>query len=770
MTAFITGIKSKKQVVNNTMKAVAASGVTEARKKYESFKNAGKYVVDGFVKGIDINTYKAEAEAAAMAKAAYDAAMAAIGAASPAKKFIDVGMFADQGLAIGLLKYATLATKASAGLGRGVVESMQDELDINSPAKVVKDDVGKYIVEGLAEGIKNDMSAEEAAQQKAKNIVDAFKKELEKQDLDMETADLEYEKWMLLNPGASLTEQTKAKSDAAYKRIAAQTEKVLLAQGEYENTLKEFGEGSTETQEAYNKYLKEQISLTEENNKLLELRNEELEAASRHMETADLEYELWESQNESASYAEKSANKAGTIYKRIAAQTDRVAIAQHKYQTAFNTFGATAAQTQEAYNEFLSEQIALNNETKSLLELRQESIDNATEAADLNMETTDLEHEKWSTENSKATDVEKETHELDNLLDNIPEQAKKVGLAKAAWQAAVEQFGEGSNEAKTAYNDFLKSEIDLATMTDKASGLYENAINRNRTAQIAYLQWMKEHKQEYLDYGLSEEDIDKIARTETGYNPDFLKNLPADISDAANTVDNIIESTYRDAMKLPTDELVKDYVATGEETANGVSEGIMDATPGVTSAVQTFSDACTVAMTPEQEASWVELGKTMVLKFVEGITNATTSVTEATVTMVTSAYQSAVDFINSPENVGFTPRITPILDLSNVQNGVGQINGMFATSTVALADINVKLTNDSVTELNNIADEMRRSNESNHIELMGAINNIRGDLSSLADAIDGMNITMDGNTVVGKLIGKIDTRLGEIAQRKGRGN
>ena len=51
------------------------------------------------------------------------------------------------------------------------------------------------------------MSAEEAAEQKAKNIVNAFKTELDKLSLDTTTADLEYQLWEKLNPNATSAEK-----------------------------------------------------------------------------------------------------------------------------------------------------------------------------------------------------------------------------------------------------------------------------------------------------------------------------------------------------------------------------------------------------------------------------------------------------------------------------------------------------------------------------------------------------------------------------------
>jgi hypothetical protein len=787
MTAFISGINTTKSKVNSAMSKAAASGVTGARSKYWSFYKAGSYVVSGFVNGINNNRYKATKAGTALGNAAYKAAKAAIDSNSPSKKFLELGMFADQGLAKGLLEYAYLATRASAGLGRGIVESMQKELDINSPAKVVKDEVGKYIVEGLAEGITKDMSAEEAAAQKAKNIVDAFNNEFAKHETDMETYDLQQELWELKNGSASDVVKDAHKAATIKKRIASQKERVALAEGEYRVTLNEFGADAEETQAAHNKWLKEQIKLDNETASLTELRNEaekrniedaeevienhekSMSKLDTELDTYDLEHELWASQNESASAAEKTAQEAALIYSRIATQNEKVSIAQQKYKATVEQYGKDSEEAQQAYNDWVQTQIDLNGETTRLLELRNQSIADANEAADLDMEKKDLERELWGANNSKAGEAEKSSKDLDNVLDKLPEQAKKVGLAQATWEAAKERYGEGANETKQAYNEYLRAQIDLVTLTESAGTAYDKALKNNRASWTAYSKLLKENTNDFLAMGMSLEQIQAWAREQSGYDPDELKRLLAmDVDSSAKDAMGIVEDTYKKYAGMTFEALTKSGNESGEEYGKEVSEGVKTGATGAESAVQTVAGVCAEGLTANQE-NWVELGKQFVAKFAEGVSNAVDTATKATINMISSAYQAAVNFINSPENLGFAT-ISPILDLSRVQNGIGTMNGMFATSTAALADINVRLTNDSIVELRNVAEEMRKANETSHSEVITAISNIRGDVKSLADAIDGMQVTLDGNTIVGELLSKIDNGLGQIVTHKGRGN
>ena len=114
--------------------------------------------------------------------------------------------------------------------------------------------------------------------------------------------------------------------------------------------------------------------------------------------------------------------------------------------------------------------------------------------------------------------------------------------------------------------------------------------------------------------------------------------------------------------------------------------------------------------------------------------------------------------------VDYQPTIRPLLDLSNVQNGVDKIGGMFGQPTVALAGI----TAGGSSHLGSLMGTMQLSKNSND-DVVSAISELRGDFGSLINAIGSMQIRMDSGTVVGELIGKIDTSLGQIASHKGRG-
>ena len=117
---------------------------------------------------------------------------------SPSKKFMKIGKSVVEGFGKGITKNVGDVNDASVKMANGVLESTKNELGINSPSIVFKEEIGRYIVQGIAEGIKSDMSAEEAAEQKANNIINAFRKVIDSNNLDSDIAKNAFNVWSIL--------------------------------------------------------------------------------------------------------------------------------------------------------------------------------------------------------------------------------------------------------------------------------------------------------------------------------------------------------------------------------------------------------------------------------------------------------------------------------------------------------------------------------------------------------------------------------------------
>ena len=91
--------------------------------KYGSFYSAGQYLVQGFADGITAETWRAEAAAAAMAAAAYDAAAEELDINSPSKVFRKMAGSVPEGFADGIIKFGGVVKQAATGMAQNAVNS-----------------------------------------------------------------------------------------------------------------------------------------------------------------------------------------------------------------------------------------------------------------------------------------------------------------------------------------------------------------------------------------------------------------------------------------------------------------------------------------------------------------------------------------------------------------------------------------------------------------------------------------------------------------------
>lgn len=260
-SAIGTGIESALPGVKTSLDSSISEASETIKSKKSAFETAGEYIVQGLADGITNKTPTAVEAARELARQVEEAAKTQLDIDSPSKVFSTVGKYIVEGLAIGITKNTPEAEDSSVKSANAVVKAYQSALQINSPSKVTRDEVGRYIVDGIAEGIEANTSAEEAAKTKASNIVNAFKEELDKFELDTTTADLEYKFWQALNGDATTTQKSQKETELRNKKLAILAEQTMLAEGEYETIARECGVSSEEAQEAYNKYLQAQIDL-----------------------------------------------------------------------------------------------------------------------------------------------------------------------------------------------------------------------------------------------------------------------------------------------------------------------------------------------------------------------------------------------------------------------------------------------------------------------------------------------------------------------------
>lgn len=176
-----------------------------------------------------------------------------------------------KGITDGINDYQFLANNAATKLGEKVDQSVRDALQVASPS-VKMIEVGHWVVKGLAEGITKDMSAEEAAEKKANNIVSAFQSIFDRIDLIAKNRSLQYELWEV-NEGRNATDAEKQQRQLEDKTAQLQdaADKVAAQRAAFETAKKSFAEGTDQYIEAENRMLEAMKSMYEIRNEIEEL-------------------------------------------------------------------------------------------------------------------------------------------------------------------------------------------------------------------------------------------------------------------------------------------------------------------------------------------------------------------------------------------------------------------------------------------------------------------------------------------------------------------
>lgn len=167
-----------------------------------------------------------------------------------------------------------------------------------------------------------------------------------------------------------------------------------------------------------------------------------------------------------------------------------------------------------------------------------------------------------------------------------------------------------------------------------------------------------------------------------------------------------------------------------------------------------------------------KLGEFITLGFANGIidtvaaaTGSAQEVGEATIlSMRETIKRASFEAVEGIDN----PRITPILDLSNVAEGVGEMRGLFDTTPAYRLAMAASGEAKSATR-NRLAAIYQNGSNYDDTNAIGAINSLNSEVATLKDAINGMQVVIDGKALVGQIATPMDKALGKMAIAGRRG-
>lgn len=278
-------------------------------------------------------------------------------------------------------------------------------------------------------------SASSSASKSGKSLADTlaseFSDQLKANKSEMTAASNEYALWEVTGGDtAALEELVRKKTESLTKEIELQTSRVAIAQDQYDTLLARVGGDNEKTKDAYATLLSEQKTLAElrrdKQDSILSVIKERYESDTK---TAEDEYNLWTSLYEdSATVTEQSNRKIDYINRKIKAQAEILLATEADYKAVKEEFGEASQKTQAAYQQYLEAKADQQELINTLNKTQIEAFDN---------EVAYLEKQEKLITNRQT------------MLAKIYGDGDLSGRADA-YTAAVEQYGEGSAEARRA--------------------------------------------------------------------------------------------------------------------------------------------------------------------------------------------------------------------------------------------------------------------------------------------------------------------------------
>lgn len=430
-------------------------------------QGVGENLSQGFANGIEANANVSDDASADMGQQAVDAAAEAAGVASPSWKTFEIGGYMAQGLANGLAALESLGavTSAASALSNAVETNFRNFWGIHSFSALMAD-LSEYIPEGFKEGLTGTDGTVAIGDgisgmldsagswldklfpgllNKAKNYGSQFQNALlsgsEYQGMPGfdERHEKEISDYRVKQPGGK-TGLTAEDLDADIKKDPKDAKNPTGSGGK---TKKSSGSGTKKTvaQQIEEKY------------------KPKLEANKAAREALDSEYELWQTENQySADEDTLLAKKMENAAAEIANQTDRVAIAQAKYDEMLKRWGADKTETKEAYASLLSEKTSL---AKLQADQYTGLFEDITKRYDTDLGTLEKEYNLWTAQNSNtASKLDKIDRETEYQKDELELKQKKEAKAKEQWETLRKEYGESDLRTKEAWNDYLDAQTE----------------------------------------------------------------------------------------------------------------------------------------------------------------------------------------------------------------------------------------------------------------------------------------------------------------------
>lgn len=155
-------------------------------------------------------------------------------------------------------------------------------------------------------------------------------------------------------------------------------------------------------------------------------------------------------------------------------------------------------------------------------------------------------------------------------------------------------------------------------------------------------------------------------------------------------------------------------------------------------------------------------------KYSDRVSQASKNVGRESISAISSSISRISDVINSDMDV--EPTITPVIDLTNVRNGIGMINGAFGANRSMNLGMAIATNNQNGNSYQSeLFGKMQDMAEKANGKLTSAIDSLRSDFNDMASKLGRMQVVLDSGALVGEIAPDMDSALGGLAKMNRRG-
>lgn len=224
-------------------------------------------------------------------------------------------------------------------------------------------------------------------------------------------------------------------------------------------------------------------------------------------------------------------------------------------------------------------------------------------------------------------------------------------------------------------------------------------------------------------------------------------------------------------------------VDVGKNLISGLWEGITGAAGAVWNGICDFGSAvvdgfCDFFGIHSPSRVMAGIGEYLSLGLAQGITDETGSVVQGVQDVSDTALSTMMDLAQrvgdiASDDFEYEPSIQPVVDMSDVQNGVDWLNDtLFQNGTVALnAERTAGLAANVVRRAEVTKAQQEEDNKADpkanpNADIVSSVEALGEHIDSIARAVANMKVQMNGRKLVGEIINDVDEGLGKIASRR----